>query len=327
MKLLVMVAGILAASPLWALGQIPRHPPPPAHPREGQPEVEDRLDELVTDRGPTLIASGFQFTEGPLWLPDRQVLIFSDIPANAIYEITPGEEPVRQEDARIYRRPSGNANGNALLPDGRIVSAQHNGQVTRVEQDGSVTVLASEYDGKRLNSPNDLVVSRNGAIYFTDPPFGVGRSDRKLDFSGIYRIAPDGTLTLLNKQLELPNGIAFSADQKRLYVSEYRKAQVLVFDVADDGLIDNPRVLISMDAEGQRGGADGLKVDTNGNIWTTGPGGVWVFSPEGKRLGQVHVRNPSNLCFGGPEYKTLFITAGPLVYSLETKVQGCMARD
>jgi gluconolactonase len=309
--------------------QVPSHgPPPPSALEPGQPQVENRdcddpLDDLVHSRKPTLIASGFQFTEGPLWLPDRKVLIFSDIPANTVYEITPGAEPVPQEGARVYRRPSGNANGNSLLPDGRIVSAQHNGQVVRIEHDSSVTVLASEFEGKRLNSPNDLAIARNGDIYFTDPPFGVGRTERKLEFSGIYRIGKDGALTLLNKQLDLPNGIAFSHDHKRLFVSEYRKAQVLVFDVAEDGLIDNPRNFLDMTTEGQRGGADGLKVDTNGNIWTTGPGGVWIFSPEGKKLGHISLRNSTNLCFGGPENKTLYITAGPLVYSLETKVQGC----
>lgn len=263
------------------------------------------------------VASGFQFTEGPLWHPDG-FLLFSDIPANTIYQWKPQEKP------GVFRRPSGNANGNTLDQTGRLVTAEHgNRRVSRTETDGTVVTLVSQYQGKQLNSPNDLVVKSDGSVYFTDPPYGIKSEQEELGFYGVYRLAPDGTLALLIKDFVRPNGIAFSPDEKKLYINDSEKGHIRVFDVKSDGTLANGQVFAQLKDSSKSGVPDGMKVDQEGNIYSTGPGGVWIFSPSGKLLGKIEVPEvTTNLAWGNRDYKMLYITAGNSLYRIPLNIPG-----
>ena len=263
------------------------------------------------------IAEGFKFTEGPLWHPDG-FLLFSDIPADTIYQWKPGEK------ARVFRRPSGNANGNTFDKQGRLISGEHgNRRVSRMGKNGKVVTLASKYQGKLLNSPNDLAVKSDGSIYFTDPPYGIKSEDEELGFYGVYRLAPDGKLTLLVKDFVRPNGIAFSPDESKLYVNDSDQGHIRVFDVKPDGTLNNGRIFAEQKDKTREGVPDGMKVDIKGNVYSTGPGGVWVFSPTGELLGVIEVPEPpANLAWGGEDYKTLYMTARKSVYRIRLKVTG-----
>jgi gluconolactonase len=185
------------------------------------------------------LSSGLKFTEGPVWNPSG-FLLFSDIPADTIYKWTTNGK------LSVFRRPAGNPNGNTFDRQGRLITAQHNRQLTRTEKNSKITILAERYQGKRLNSPNDVVVKSDGSIYFTDPPYGIQKEQEELGFYGIYRWKPDGTLTLLNKEMVRPNGIAFSPDEKKLYVSDSEKLHIRVFDVQPDGTLANSRVFAEL---------------------------------------------------------------------------------
>jgi sugar lactone lactonase YvrE len=239
------------------------------------------------------VAGDFQFTEGPLWHP-KGFLLFSDIPANTLYQWTANKKP------EIFRLPSGNANGNTLDREGRLLSAEHgNRRVSRTEKDGTVVTLASQFEGKRLNSPNDLVVKSDGSIYFTDPPYGIKSEQEELGFYGVYRLAPDGKLTLLVKDFVRPNGIAFSPDEKKLYVNDSEKGHIRVFDVKSDGTLENGQLFAELKDPSKKGVPDGMKVDQEGNVYSTGPGGIWVFSPSGNLLGILEVPEvAANLAWG-----------------------------
>ncbi len=264
------------------------------------------------------VLGGFEFLEGPYWR-EGGYLVFSDIPANTIYCWTPGSDT-----AVVYRRPSGNSNGITADAQGRLILAQHGWRrIARVEENGQETALATHYQGQRLNSPNDAIVASDGSIYFTDPPYGVEESARELDFSGVYRIAPGGELTLITKAFDRPNGIVLSPDETRLYVNDTRGGFIQVFDRAEDGTISNGRrfaVLKDPDAEG---GPDGMTVDAQGRVYSTGPGGVWIFSPDGELLDRISVPQPAtNVTFGGEEGRTLFITAGSGLYRIRLNAEG-----
>ncbi len=259
------------------------------------------------------VSGGYQFTEGPVWSP-WGTLLFSDIPANKIYEI--GKEQ------KVYREPSGESNGLTFDPRGRLIACEHkNRRITRTDKDGSVTVIADRYEGKRLNSPNDVVVKSDGSIYFTDPPYGGDGTPREIDFQGVYRITPKGKVELLVKDFSMPNGLCFSPDEKRLYIGDSSNLRhIRVFDVAKDGTLTNGRVFAKV-AEG--GAPDGMKVDVKGNLYSSGPGGVWVFDPNGKHLETIECpETPANLCWGGEDGKTLYITAKTSVYKLRLDVGG-----
>src|SRR5438067_3502506 len=249
------------------------------------------------------IATNFKFTEGPVWDRAGGFWIFSDIPANILYKCTTAAE------IEIFRSPSGESNGNAIDREGRLVSCEHaNRRVSRTEKDGTVVTLAERWEGKRFNSPNDLAIKSDGSIYFTDPDYGTPKDQRReLDFCGVYRIAPDGKLSLLVKDFVKPNGIAFSPDEKRLYINDSDVSQRImrVFDVQPDGTLANSRVFAEV--KSPRGGVpDGMKVDPHGNVYTSGGVGVWVFGPDGHRVGIIEVPQvPANLCFGGADKKTL----------------------
>ncbi len=267
------------------------------------------------------VAGGFQFTEGPVWVSEGGYLLFSDIPANIIYRWAPG-----MAQAEVWRTPSGNSNGLTLDGQRRLIACEHgNRQVSRAESDGAIEALAQFYNGKKLNSPNDVVVHSNGSIYFTDPPYGLPdqRVGRELDFNGVYRLAADGSLTLLDAGFARPNGLAFSPDEKTLYVDDSQDQFIRAFDVQADGTLSNGRLFAELKEPGQDGVPDGLKVDVRGNVFCTGPGAVWVFSPAGVLLGKISLPEaPANLAWGDADGKTLYITARTGLYRIRVKTGG-----
>ena len=286
------------------------------------------------------VAGGFQFTEGPVWDRNGGFLLFSDIPANAIMKWSP-KDGVSVYRKQIYKGdyPQGTqvgTNGLAIDKDGRIVAAEHGDRrVARFEKDGAATTLADKYDGRKLNSPNDVVIRKNGDIYFTDPPFGLLRPgqaspqdiaknpDRDLDFNGVFRITADGKLEVLSKALALPNGLAFSPDEKKLYVADSAGKTWSVFDVKPDGTLGGDRIFFNATGETGRGVPDGMKVDTAGNVWATGPGGILVISPDGKLLGTIAFpEDPANCAWGDADGKTLYVTARTAVYRIRSKIVG-----
>ncbi|MGM0400897.1 MAG: SMP-30/gluconolactonase/LRE family protein [Chloroflexota bacterium] len=275
------------------------------------------LTDLFVSKDMVEVASGFEFTEGPVWHPDGY-LLFSDIPANTIYRLQEGKEAVP------WRRPSGHSNGLTFDRRGRLVACEHaNRRVTCTEADGTLTALATHYRGKRLNSPNDVVVRSDGSIYFTDPPYGVEPDERELAFNGVYRISPDGSdLELLADDFERPNGLAFSPDESVLYIDDTWRRHIRAFAVAEDGRLSNGQVFAEMPSD-MEGGPDGMKVDVKGNIYSTGPGGLWVYQPDGRLVGTiVGPELVANLAFGGPERRRLYLTARTSVYKLMTKIAG-----
>jgi sugar lactone lactonase YvrE len=285
----------------------------------------DKLDPKQNNLGKILasntqvekVAEGFKFIEGPVWHPDG-FLLFSDIPANTIYKWQPNQK------TEIFRQPSGNANGNTLDRSQRLISAEHgNRRVSRTEKDGRIVTLASQYQGKRLNSPNDLVVRADGSIYFTDPPFGIESQQEELGFYGVYRLVADGRLTLLVDDFVRPNGIVFSPDETKLYVNDSEKGHIRVFDVRSDGILANGRVFAKLKSPNEGGAADGMKVDIKGNIYSTASGGVWIFSPNGELLGIIKTpEHPANLAWGDKDYQTLYITARHSLYRVRLKIPG-----
>ncbi|MCK5078094.1 MAG: SMP-30/gluconolactonase/LRE family protein [Calditrichia bacterium] len=252
------------------------------------------------------IAEGFQFVEGPVWV-DGIGLLFSDIPANTIYKWTP------DSGVTIFLKPSGNSNGLTLDRNNHLLLAQHgNRQLVRLEKDGTQAALVTHYKGKPLNSPNDIAVKSDGAIFFTDPPYGISPEQEEIGFYGIYRLSPAGQLQLLDKSLRRPNGITFSPDESRLYVGDSEGRTIYVWDVENDSSITNKRQFVFMDAKGY---TDGMKVDEKGNLFSTGPFGVWVYTPDGTVLDTILVPGQTTNCnWGDVDGKTLYITSGNAVY-------------
>jgi sugar lactone lactonase YvrE len=246
----------------------------------GQQIVKENIE-------PEKVTSGYQFTEGPLW-HSSGYLLFSDIPANTIYKWTPGGEAVE------YLKPSGHSNGLTFDQNGRLVLAQHDGAIARVTKENKLSIVVDSYQGKRLNSPNDLTVKSDGSIYFTDPPFGVSEENKELDVNGVYRYSPEEGLQLLVDDFDRPNGIVFSPDEERLYVNDTSHNHIRVFKVDDKGLLKDGKVFATMEADSD-GAADGMKVDTNGNLYSTGPGGLWIFSPRGNLIQQLKTPRITNL--------------------------------
>jgi gluconolactonase len=307
-------------------------------PREVNVDVE-RLDpalDAIVPPNPKIfkLAEGFQFIEGPVWAPEGY-LLFSDPNANRIYKYTSdGVLSVHREksgydgaDVARYRQPG--SNGLALDHQGRLVVDEHgNRRVTRLESDGKVTVLADRYDGKRLNSPNDLVFRSDGALYFTDPPFGLpgffDDPDKDLPFSGVYRVA-DGRVTLLAKDVEGPNGIDFSPDERFLYVSNWdpQRKVVMRYPLAADGTLGEGEVFFDMTSAPGEEALDGLEVDRAGNLYVSGPRGVWILSPEGRHLGTIRApRLPANFAWGDDDHQTLYMTARSALYRMRLNVPG-----
>jgi len=294
----------------------------------------DRL--LPADAKVEKLAGDLKFTEGPVWDRRGGFLVFSDIPANSMLKWSPkgGPTPVR---TGIFPgdHPEGaliGSNGLTLDRAGRIVAAEHgNRRVVRIDKNGQVTVLADRYEGKRLNSPNDVVIKKNGDIYFTDPPYGLFRStppnpakdpQRELDFNGVFRIR-NGKLDLVAKA-PFPNGLAFSPDQKLLYLnnSDANNKVWFVYNVKADGTLDEGRVFYKS-TDAAPGVPDGLRVDKLGNLWSSGPGGINVISPAGKLLGVIPFPEvPANCAFGDADGKTLYLTARTGLYRIRLNAVG-----
>ena len=274
------------------------------------------FNEIVPEQQPEKLIGDLQFTEGPVWHPDGY-LLFSDIPANRIIKYTP------DGNVETYLQPSRNSNGLTFDHDLRLVACEHTGrQVSRQADDGQMETVVSHWDGKRLNSPNDLVVHSSGSVFFTDPPYGIQPEEAEIGFNGIYRVDGDGSITLLESDFGRPNGLAFSPDESVLYVDDTERRNVRAFDVNDDLSLSNDRVFIDMDTP-EQGSPDGMKVDTSGNLYVTGAGGVWVISRTRSILGRscfLSFRRTSG--FGGDDYRTLFVTARTGLYSVGVNIAG-----
>jgi gluconolactonase len=275
------------------------------------------------------VADGFKFTEGPLWRPDG-TLWFSDVQGNVVRSVTPdGKVTVVVENAggRATAPPGAfiGPNGMAEAPDGSVWMVQHfNRQIVRINPDRSMTPMVSRFEGKRLNSPNDLVFAKDGSLYFTDPPYGLPKQDddpgKEAQFNGVYRF-DNGRVQALIRDLNRPNGLTFSPDFKVLYVNNSDPARnvVMRYDVAADGTLSGGRVFADLTSK-TAGLADGLKVDAKGNVYTTGPGGVWVLSPAGRHLGTILPPEVPANCGWGDDGKTLYMTAGTGIYRIRTLV-------
>ncbi len=282
------------------------------------------LDAIV-ERGAEVerVLAGFDFVEGPAWHPQNEMLMFSDIIGDTLYRWRPGGTP------EIFRRPSHMANGNTWDREGRLLSCEHaTSRVSRSGVDGSYEVLASHYEGRELNSPNDIVVKRDGSIYFTDPHYG--RSEKygiarpqELGFQGVYRLDADtGALTVLADDFSNPNGLCFSRDESLMYINDTARQHIRVFDVLAGGTIGNGRVWAETGGA-KPGVADGMKVDSNNNVYCCGSGGIHVFDFDGHLLGIIATPEvAANFAWGGDSLTDLYITATHAVYRLRTKVPG-----
>lgn len=264
------------------------------------------------------VATGFQFTEGPVWIPAEGKLLLSDIPANRIFSLTPAGQ------SAVFRKPSGGSNGLTLDKLGRLVVCEQTGrQVNRTERDGSITVLAASFRDKRLNSPNDVVVKSDGAIYFTDPNYGIRPEEQEQEVQGVYRLSPNGhNISLVASDFARPNGLAFSPDEKKLYIDDSERRHIRVFGVNDDGSLSGGAVFHDMNIA-TPGAPDGMKVDVEGRVYCTGAGGVWVFDSGGNHLGTIVTpEKPSNCAWGGSDCRTLYITACKSVYAIRVRTPG-----
>jgi gluconolactonase len=297
--------------------------------------LDPSVDQIVP-KGATIekLAGGFQFTEGPVWHPDGY-LLFSDPNANTIYRWTPeGSVSVFRSksgytgvDIGEYHQPG--SNGLTLDRNGLLTINEHgNRRVTRLERTGTITVLADRYDGRRLNSPNDLVYRSDGTLYFTDPPFGLPQAfadaRKELPFSGVYMVR-DGKVTLLTRELSGPNGIAFSPDERYLYVSNWdlERKVLMRYQVNPDGTIAKGKVFHDFTGEREPVALDGIKVDEQGNVYVSAPGGLWILSPAGKPLGRiVPPEHDANFTFGDADGKSLYLTASTGLYRVRVNVPG-----
>jgi gluconolactonase len=283
------------------------------------------------------LAQGFEWAEGPVWVPELNSVLFSDVPKNVVHrwhEVT-GVSPFVKPSG--YTGPDARggepgSNGLTLDPQGRLVLCQHGDRrLARVKADGRFTTLTAHYKFLRFNSPNDLAYHSSGSLYFTDPPYGLekGNTDPKkeLMFNGVFRMSTEGEVTLLTSELTFPNGIAFSPDETRLYVavSDPENPVIMVYDVRGDGAIDNGRVFFDakpLAAQGRKGLPDGLKTDLRGNLFATGPGGVLVIAPSGKLLGILNTGEATANCGWGNDGSVLYITADMYLCRVKTWTRG-----
>ena len=287
----------------------------------------DAIRELINpEEEVKKLASGFTFTEGPIWHPRDHHLLFSDMPGDVRRRYTPGEE------VEEVMRPSNKCNGMTYDSDLNLIVCEHvTSSLIRENTDGSREVLASHFDGKELNSPNDVVVASDGSIYFSDPWYGrmpgFGEErERELGWQGVFRVPPDGSalqLVVPRDEFEQPNGLCFSPDESLLYINDTPRALIRVYDVNPDGSLSGGRLFFEGIGSGviEEGIPDGMKCDELGNIWVTGPGGVWVISVEAEHIGTISIpENVGNLTWGGAGWHTLFMPSSTSLYSIDTKV-------
>ena len=323
---------LLAVVPLMAMAAEKIAPPVSV----GIERFDPALDQLIAaDAKIEKLAEGFKWAEGPVWY--RGAVLFSDVPQNVVYRWKEG-----QEAAEIFLKPSGQltpapgfrepgSNGLTLDREGRLLLCQDGERRIARYEDGKFTAIADRFEGKRFNSPNDLAVRRNGDIYFTDPPYGLEKMNesplKELPFNGVFRVSTDGKVTLLAKRLTFPNGIAFSPDEKRLYVavSDGAATRIVAYGVAADGTLADERVFFDaqpLKVAGGKGLCDGLKVDRAGNLWASGPGGILVISPAGKLLGRISTGLTTANCAWGDDGGTLYMTASNSLLRVKTKTKG-----
>ena len=262
------------------------------------------------------VATGFVFTEGPLWHPDG-FFYFVDVRASMLYRLTLGEKP------GVVRKTNG-GNGTTFDLQGRLINCEGDGRrVTRTEPDGTVTTLIARFDGKRLNRPNDVICASDGALWFTDPSLRVPLPERELERAAVYRIAADGSVQEV-APFEYPNGLALSPDERTLYVANTRWTKYIhAIEVDAGGTMLRRRIFADMSSDGTNGVPDGMKVDAAGRVFCTGTGGVWVFAPDGTKIGIIETPEVcANIAFGGPDLRTLLLTASTSVYTLHVKTPG-----
>ena len=276
-------------------------------------------DAVAFDR----LATGFLFTEGPLWHAAEKYLLFSDMPGDHMRKWS------TRDGVTTFRKPCAQSNGLAFDRQGRLIVCEHaTSRVTRTEADGRSTIIASHHGGKELNSPNDVVVKSDGGVYFTDPIYGRKEyfgnpRPLQLDFRGVYRAEPDGgKLTLLAEDFGQPNGLCFSRDEQRLFVNDTERQHIRVFDVKPDGTLSNSRVWAETKGDGA-GAPDGMKVDSQGNVYCCGPGGIHVFDESATCLGVIRVPEyTANFCFGDDDRRSLYVTASTSVYRVRVRTSG-----
>ena len=305
------VALLSAACVVAAAVQVP---PPP----EGAPTTP-ALTRLLASGEVDAVADGFSYAEGPAWHRDGY-LLFADSPVNRLLRWDP------EKGTSLVRAPSFGVTAIAFDREGRLLATEHqNRRISRTEPDGTIVTVVDRFEGKRLNSPNDVVVKSDGSIWFTDPPFGLPgqRDGKELDFQGVFRLDPDGRLRLLVRDMSRPNGIGLSPNGRTLYVTDSSRVHLKAFTFKPDGTVGAGRVLAKMPPwkSGVQGVPDGLTVNASGHVLVAGPGGVWVFADNGGRLGVIATPEPpSAVAFGGPDGRTLFITARTRLYRVKMTV-------
>ena len=289
-------------------------------------QLAPELDKIISSTEPIQeLASGFGGTmgpaEGPLWWKEGGYLLFNDIHNNKRMKYTPGR------GVTVDLEPSNSANGLTRDPKGRLVSCEHETRrVTRRELDGSLTVIANSFQGRRLNRPNDVIVKSDGSYYFTDPHHTITPEQWDLTFPGVYRVTPDlGTMTLVTDSLLAPNGLAFSADEKLMYINDSRRGHIRAFEMLPNGLLAKHTDRVFADLRGSEPGVpDGMKVDSAGNVYCGGAGGLWILDPQGKKLGRIVHGHPAttNIAFGGDDWKTLYFTSRTHLGAVNVKIPG-----
>jgi sugar lactone lactonase YvrE len=289
------------------------------------------LARIVAEDAPVeKLADGFKFTDGPVF-SRLGYLLFSDIPNNVIFRYTP--KPAREvveggtmakPGVSVFRKPSQGANGLTFDRQGRLLACEsETRRVTRTEKNGAITVLADRYNGKRLNCPNDLVHAIDGSTYFTDPASRGPSEKRQMEqpYSGVYQIRRTGEVRVVATDFEYPNGIALSPDHRVLYVNDSTRNHIRVFQITGDGKLNDGRVFASMASQAE-GAADGMKTDVEANVYSTGPGGIWVFEESGRHLGTITVPEVPANCAWGDDYQSLYITARTSLYRIHLKIAG-----
>jgi len=286
---------------------------------------DNGLSKLVQPDAAERICTGFDFTEGPVWVPWDDCLLFTDIPQSRIHRWRPG-----WTEAEVYRADSGFANGLTFDHDGQLLACEHaNRRVSRAPYDGDVSSSIDRHHGQRFNSPNDIVVDASGALWFTDPTYGMTMQTmgnfggtQEIECQGVYRVAPDGHVSCVVRDFTQPNGLTFSPDESQLYIADSNDGIIRRYTVEPNATLTGGDLFVDMRADPRPGGADGMKIDEAGRLWTTGAGGVWVIAPDGTRLGVLQLPEiPANLAFGGPDFTTLYLTARTSVYRVETTVR------
>jgi len=330
----LMVVGCQHEQP-WATGN--DHRPTGVRTIGMLESLDPRFNELIApDARVEKLAQGFAWSEGPIWIKDGGYLLFSDVISNTVFKWKEGEgisEFLKPSGytGKVPRGGEPGSNGLTVDSQGRLTLCEHGDRrIARLEKDGHKTTLADRFEGKRFNSPNDLVYKSNGDLYFTDPPYGLEAREKdpkkEIPFQGVYRLKPNGELTLLTDQLTFPNGLAFSPDEKTLYVavSDPAKAVWMAYDVKPDGAIANGRVFFDATdwVKTRPGLPDGMKVDKDGNLFATGPGGVHVFAPGGRHLGTINTGEKTANCNWGGDGSVLYITANHFLCRIQTKTKG-----